>query len=438
MFDKTSTGAKRSVSINFFDREQIGGFEKHLPVLYVVNKRLEQAKYLAELYGSGNRGAMGATPLKLDSIDAWRVFLRAKVQDLRKAGNNSGDALTTVVDLLERYLQSFTMSTPYNIEDVVAKDEDNYLKRSYPRALTGQLIQDCGVYALRLTYLLSLVREDLGLRFRLIVLPSHVGVIVTGEGVPTFIAHSNQLNRIDSDKLEELKKSWTAGNPGVTTEGKEFDGALGAAYFSQGVDQPFRLIDVPLSIKNDDPLQKEMLQRFYGSEVLKPVVGEDPKAGITSFELEYLAILAATRRHHNELVVPTWNGPARMLWDTHGKLLSEALQGDRKGFTGVAEAYKTKLDDVFSKVDIGRKALDDRRAAVSKALGEHPALIAKGATRGRGSLLPLNPDPEIKLAQHRRTIAEAIAAGGLTTDPKSIVPPFASDAAKPHALELSF
>jgi hypothetical protein len=147
-----------------------------------------------------------------------------------------------------------------------------------------------------------------------------------------------------------------------------------------------------------------------------PVVGEDPKAGITNFELEYLALLEAARRHHNELLVPTWNGPARELWETHGKLLSGALKGDRMGFTHVAEQFQTVLNGVFEKVDGGRKALDDKRTSVSKALGAHPALTAKGATRGRGSLPAAACCPGIRLP---RSVSAGIGRASRQPSPRA-------------------
>ena len=56
-------------------------------------------------------------------------------------------------------------------------------------------------YALRTVYMLSLVKFDLKLRIRFIFLPVHVGVIVTGDNLPTLIAHNNKIYPIDAATL---------------------------------------------------------------------------------------------------------------------------------------------------------------------------------------------------------------------------------------------
>ena len=60
---------------------------------------------------------MGTSPLKLESVDDWRNFLHQKVLELQKAGKKNDEVLTTVIKFLSDYLETFTTSTPFNIEE---------------------------------------------------------------------------------------------------------------------------------------------------------------------------------------------------------------------------------------------------------------------------------------------------------------------------------
>ena len=283
-------GEKRSVTINYFDKNQTTGFsEKTNPVGYIILSRKKEVAFLEQFYVSANRAAMGATPLKLESVDDWRNFLYAKVIELQKGGKSNDDVLLTVIKFLSDYLETFTTSTPFNIEDVIKQDSENYNKRQFPRAITGQLIEDCGVYALRTVYMLSLVKFDLKLRIRFIYLPVHVGLIITGDGLTTLIAHNNKIFPIDAAALAKERKDWAVKDPTKPSTDEQFIGEVAGAYFTPGVDVPFRLEEAPAIPKND-PQEKEKLQKYYESTLKKDVLADAPKAKITQFHLEYLRL----------------------------------------------------------------------------------------------------------------------------------------------------
>ena len=104
-----------------------------------------------------------------------------------------GKALSAVIALLFDYLEAFTVHARFtNIYDQ-AEFKDAYFDKPFPRSLAGQLVHDCGVYAMRVAYILSLVSQELGLRFRFIRLPAHLGLIITGEGLPMFVAHNDHF-----------------------------------------------------------------------------------------------------------------------------------------------------------------------------------------------------------------------------------------------------
>ena len=196
----------RSIGFTFYDTLQKEGDEKQLALGRIWRHRHNQIELLERLYGVGKANAENATVLKqlgglrLHNNDDWRRFLIAKFEAAQQRLGDDGKALSEVIDLLKAYLQAFTIHTPYNIEDF----GDNYLTRSFPRALTGQLIHDCGVYALRIAYALSLIKDRLKLRFRFIRLPAHVGAGDHRQAAcPTFIAHNNDVTEIGEQELDD-------------------------------------------------------------------------------------------------------------------------------------------------------------------------------------------------------------------------------------------
>src|SRR5262249_53990599 len=187
---------------------------------------------------------------------------------------SDAEALESARSLVEGYLGTFTIHTPYDISEW----GDNYLSRTFPRALTGQLIHDCGVYALRVAYMLSLVRERLNLRFRFIRLPAHLGLIITSKEdskIPMYLLHNNVFLKLNDSDLRDLQNYWLEhdeqGN--AVPRAKKFDerkfiGSVAAAAFIPRVDQPFRLEDVPKLKGKSEKEDKAALWKFYHKSAL--------------------------------------------------------------------------------------------------------------------------------------------------------------------------
>jgi hypothetical protein len=419
---------KRSVTINYFDKNQMVGSlaEKSNPVGYIIQTRNREIAFLEQFYVAGNRAAMGASPLKLESVDDWRNFLHQKVLELQKAGKKNDEVLTTVIKFLSDYLETFTTSTPFNIEDVIKQDSDNYNKRLLPRAITGQLIEDCGVYALRTVYMLSLVKFDLNLRIRFVFLPVHVGLIITGDNLPTLIAHNNKIYSIDAATLAKERTDWAAKDPTKPTTDEQFLGEVAGSYFSPGVDMPFRIEEAPKIAKND-PREKEKLQKFYEVSTRTDVLADAPSAGITQFHLEYLRLNKEAKTMHNDVVVPVWNNAARKVWEQHRDRLFAELKKAREGKANVyeaeAKAYVADLDAAFKPVADAATAAAKSRQDVSATLGAHPSLTSPTAKRGFGSRVSFTFFWETQLADHK---AAVLLLSDVTdpAKPASITPPF--------------
>jgi hypothetical protein len=428
-FDTSRAGLARDVKIEFYDREGGSGFEKSLPLDRVLQIRRKQVDLLDELAGRAkdpkdpkgnvtpgsaeNARILAASPLDLESAQDWRAFLVRRFQASLARTTSREEALTETIALLERYLSAFTVSTPYNIDEF----GDSYLSRTFPRASTGQLIHDCGVYALRVAYMLSQVREQLGLRFRAIVLPVHVGLIISGDGLRNRILHSGHFLTVSDENLKSLAADWQSqggAGPQRPLDPDRLIGDIAAGAFIHGVDIPYQLQDVPTPDKSDPSGAKHRakLWEFYHRQVITThVLRDSPKADIKQPELRYLELLEAQRAAHNREMVPAWHA-ATAVWNDHKRPVLGAFaevtraQGRRNAVppspTGPTSPAEKRADDDIAARDATydiaiQPYLDDlkaprarmqqmfdrlqqKRDEVSQMLKDHPELVGSHAT----------------------------------------------------------
>jgi hypothetical protein len=326
--------------------------------------RAEQAKFNADVIKKTKSGR-----LRLDSDDDWRDFVLQKYREMTKpppaasgAGGPQGgtqtagetpdqgpgqapaqapgktappaakaatpaEALRSIIELLFAYMQAFTVHARFtNIYDI---GETSYINRPFPRALTGQLVHDCGVYALRAAYILSLVRMELGLRFRFVVLPVHVSLVISGKELPTFVTENDQFKEYSNDELFEKWKTFKDGSgkqPAGPADDAQFIGELAASEYIVGpVDMPFRVTDLPESVK-DAKTEEARLWAFYQKTATSDVFGpSSQKKGDENylFHQHYLALTEETRQMRNETFLPFWNNAAPDAWDRFQKRLAE-------------------------------------------------------------------------------------------------------------------
>lgn len=326
---------------------------------------------------------MSGGRMRLDSDDDWRVFLLQRYQDLTNPkapaapATQSGtpvsqpvtrksltpaEALHEIIDLLFAYLRAFTVHARFtNIYDA----GETYLNRPFPRALTGQLVHDCGVYAVRVAYMLSLVRKELGLRFRFVTLPVHVSLVITGDKLPAFIVENDQFTEISAADLEERRKIWqkykdptTGAAPAGPADEEQFIGELAATEFIRGpIDMPFKVTDVPPPV-SDAKKEQRQLWDYYQKVGTQDVFGpSSQKKGDPNylFHKHYLELTERFRQAYNETFVPFWNKAAPDAWDK----FQARLLGDP------AKPRKTvKVDDLFAPLGEYRVDFEDARKAV--------------------------------------------------------------------------
>ena len=273
---------------------------------------------------------------------------------------------------------------------------DNYLTQNFPRALTGQLIHDCGVYALKTAYLLSLISTKLNLKFQYIVLPNHVGLIITGKDIPVFIMHNDDFTILpiseqqfdglsltnkhmilndrgikayeDAKKkkqdgpiftVDKLKDAWVKDTKAKKLKGpvtdEQFIAEEAANLFVPKTDMPFALQEI--NTKNFNPrlklaeIKKKMFDEYKrmvrAHELFNP---KDP----SQFNLRYLSLSVEIKNFNNKILLPYWNGKASSHWQTLTQQLQKLQEADnKKAYIAVLKSYRAsfgkEVDDMFGK-----------------------------------------------------------------------------------------
>lgn len=383
-------------------------------------KKSQQAQDNAETIRNMAGGRM-----RLDSDDDWRIFLLAKYGDLTapvsavvhggadesetdsstpaptaKKAMAPADALHEIIDLLFAYLKAFTVHARFtNIYDTQAEGP-NYINRPFPRALTGQAVQDCGVYALRVAYMLSLVQKELGLKFRFVILPVHVSLVITGDKMPAFIIENDSFNEISADDLADKRKKWeqftdkTTGKAPGKTDDDQFVGELAATDFIQGpVDMPFKVQDVVPPVADAKAEQRQLWAQYQSVGTFN-VFGKSAERKDSPsylFQLRYLELTEETRQIHNEAVVPFWNVHAPDAWDKFQRSLAgepDKTKPDAPARTKLTVAelrapfgiYQAEFDTALKPLLIRYEAFDAKKRRLSEDLRADPGL-AKATVR---------------------------------------------------------
>jgi len=375
----------------------IGALEPRGKILDTVREAEEAADT-----GDSVRRAGG---LRLHSDDDWRRFLLQKYRDLTTSDAAVADtrmrqemtpaeALEEIVSLLFAYMKAFTVHARFtNLYDAGVTP---YFNRPFPRALTGQLVHDCGVYAMRAAYMLSLVREELGLKFYFVRLPAHVSLVINGERgstLPTFVIENNQYLKFAADYLEKRRKAWeqfqdpaTDQVPAEGTSTEQFMGELAAAdYIGGPLDMPMRVTEVPRP-SGDARAQQRQLWTFYQGKAMADVFGpssttKDDRNYL--FHQRYLELTEKARDLRNDVMLPFWNEVGPKAWSDFVSALTGPGDTPRsevavsellKEFTLYKDAYFTATNPLREAV----AAFRDRERELSKRLREDPKLAGPG------------------------------------------------------------
>ena len=438
-FPDDKRAAKRAITLESYDKETVGLFigpTKEIDYRRIFDIRAGQIVAIKRIYGLDigsadpkvaaesreNQAALsaaGADGLRLHSDEDWRRFLLAKFERHLATSRSADESLTAIIDLLRLYLRAFTTHSPMNIEDL----GDDLLRIQFPRTLTGQLVHDCGVYALRIAFMLSLLRKHpaLQLKFRFIQLPIHIGLIMTGApGLSTWIVHNDTFNRATAMEMTEVRHEWEAldraGKPRpqpargakpptkAVAKAKEdqFLGELAANVFVEGTEAPFEISDVPLLSGKSERVDRAQLSTFYRSLMRLKLFGpitEDEKSPYYQFHLRYLELLDRTREHHNKTLVPLWY-VGHVAWNTKRVALERAERAVSSARTPDARAKATRQfervqDDYLDMKVAGvgdittllaaaitaHAPIREQSRQINEAIKAKPGVIARGVSR---------------------------------------------------------
>lgn len=437
VFLSDAAADKRSVPVNTYDPEQEFVRELNLPLEALYRVRHKQIESMARIYGitellprekpfegkgivsDAEENAetikrMQGGQMRLQSDDDWRAFVLQKYQDMvhpqpggtRLLKRPPDEALRAIMDLLFNYFQAFTIHARFtNIYDI----GDNYLNKDFPRTLSGQVVHDCGVYALRTAYILSLVRNELKLRFRFVMLPAHVALVIDGDGLPTFIVQSDHYEEISAADMGDLRKQWenfsekktemdpatleqkeTVTTPPGQRDETQFIGELtGSTFISGPLDMPFKVVDVPEAAGDPKTAQSKLWQ-FYQQNATTKVFGpasDQKTSSVHGFHNRYLALAESRRQMHNDVMLKFWNEQAPKAWAEFEKKL--AGEGNRSTIPApelltLLTSYSAAYSAALRPVDAREEAIQNDERRISSQMREEPGLRRVGVRLGYG------------------------------------------------------
>jgi len=475
--DLFSKGADRSVPVTTFDPEQEFVPELKGTLEFLLEKRRSQVAFIAQIYGAadligkdqdkqGTRkkdAGLNAAAIKklgkggfsLHSNDDWRAFVVEKFDALtggKGADKKSNEeAFQAIIDLLFAYLDAFTIHPEFtNIYDAGA-DSDNYLDKKFPRALSGQLLHDCGVYAVRVAYILSLVRDRLKLRFRFVLLPMHVILVIEGDKFPTYIVSNDRFIRLSPAKLAELRKTWdkTPVPKGTAKDDDQFIGeAAVAMYIYNPPDTPFVLKDVPAATGKASAAKKSMWEAYekLGAIDLFGPDAKSKKSGNAGFEGRYYQ-LSQTDALAEGALQRFWGTDAVAAWNRfETKLIGAPARNaiPSKELLTLLDQYSSDFRGAFAQVDSAYTYFENEKKDINKRLSANPKLRSSSARLGVGDRAAGIIDAlwRINTNQHAGAIAKFIAdlksqkerSVPLTEVRRRLAPPFIATDGKPLPL----
>jgi hypothetical protein len=368
--------------------------------------------------------AVGGDGLQLGDDDDWRRLLSAKFEAHLARTGSVAESFDAVIELVKVYLRAFTIHSPMNIDDF----GDNQLRAQFPRALTGQLVHDCGVYALRITYMLSLLRDHprLRLQLRFVQLPVHIGLVITSAAAPigAYLVHNDAFTKYTDADIDALRKRWLATDeqgeprrPVAPTKATEdqFLAELAADAFVPLTDIPYVISAVP-DLSGRSPADRDALWRAYqrtlGTRLFGKVT-QDEKSPLFQFHLRYLKLLELIKRHHNTFLVPFWNEVGHVAWRASKAAIEQASARQTAAATPearqAADAAFARARDTYLRSDVTRRGLSvadaftkvfdsfqpvtDEAIAVSLELQQHPEIVGAGARRASSDRMLTIFDP---------------------------------------------
>ena len=179
------------------------------PFRIVFRRREEQKAFIERLQKERE-----ADPLpKLHDDTSWQAWVRETwdlTWDLLWLWRQR--KLEMILTHVSGYFKAFTVHAPHDLREGCRK---NYLIHAFPRAITGSLVHDCFVYAVRWLHILGGILSPgstpsgiANPRIFLIEMPAHVGVMIRAD--TTAFEHNAKVASISRELSDAVRVSWTA------------------------------------------------------------------------------------------------------------------------------------------------------------------------------------------------------------------------------------
>lgn len=351
---------------------------------------------------------------RLETDDDWIEYIVAVFKHDASEKIKKDDIWKNVLNDLSAYFFSFTGSTKFNLRDTGF----SYLEigSKLPRAITGQLLHDCGVYAVRLSYILLQAghridagkRDDdekLALKIEFIVLPAHVGLIVKGKGLSSLVTQNGKLTTFSKEEVEKFEERWKnfdengvkRKTPEKTINQTQFWAEIAAPFYISGVNLPYFIIKIPAAVPNFQ-VTKRRIWDTYKLVVCAPDRNRGKKCGQLfnpkypeQFVLNYLNITEQEVKLINQQFTPIWNIDWFKAWHESKNELNAAFNDAKKTYANekilLAKIEKFKdlrMDYInllflpINKIEKEQKALENAKESINLKLATEPNILVRG------------------------------------------------------------
>ena len=391
----------------------------------------------------------------LQNDDDWveYIFALYKFEISRKTARN--DIWINIMHDLENYFGASTTRTKFNLRDIGT----SYLalEKKFPRAITGQQLHDCGVYAVRLSYILLQAENRIntekstgdGIAFKpnidFIVLPNHVGLIIRSDDLTPYIIHNSSFNSFSADWLAAMKKRWKnfdrEGNkrktPSINIDEEQFWAEIAAALFVSRVNVPYFMIKVPNADRRP-ATTKHRIWEAYKLVICAPDRKKGKQCGRLfnphnneQINLLYLDVIEKELKLYNQYLVPIWNISWMGTWREYEKKLTLAFTAAKKKPTSGAKTFldlkKKFIDEIESALSIVQDDLNgitNIKGEIDSKLFASKKVLYKGIKHTWAKRLSLLSGPLFEWEKYKESINFDFTDSTSTIPDKLEPPPF--------------
>jgi len=354
--------------------------------------------------------ARSARSLRLDTEDELASFACAfyfswvGVADPRTTEVVRADAWHDLIVFLERYLQTYTTHTEFNLDEGAPYDRGRpYFDLLMPRAINGGQLLDCGVYAVRMAFTFLTFAgcaQALGERppnVRFVLLPLHVGLIIDVDPFAPLFIHNDVLFRPTMDDVDRWREEWdasphAAGDPPDPADREQmFLEDVAAMTFLADLDMPIASHAVaPVGVpprKNAvwtayQKLVAKKTQQLFSKDVL------DRGKPDFQFDLRFLRTTVDEKRWFDDKVVPFWNVEANQLWNREAGSDGELPETRRVRYQNALNGAIGRVSTDYDRNVRGAKAKlsADLRASENTILGPAAQRITRSERLKKAAL----------------------------------------------------